>query len=356
MERLKKQKGAVAVMTAILFPVLLTFTGIAVDVGRLYVEKAKLQNLADAAAISAMVELKKVTGYKAGSGKISTTVPIGAVINNSKAEITQYGDTGADYYLTKNAHLGSFQTASEGVERNVYALRVKEGDPNVQLYDDPSPTNRFYYEIILSKTFATFFARFVHPDDIQVRAGAVCMIDVQEPDNINYEYAWEHWSTLSLEELYVINPTDRLKVDREALRNLANWFVGKDRDFLKQQLGVTSGSDLLLGHYQEASNGNEVTFTYTPNNDPNNSAGRTAGQTAGDKVLNWLQGDYDCTNAIDYSKRYLFSDYATRKQDGIKMWFTIDPGSAKITQVKVGINPRDTNGGSGPLQITVNAP
>ena len=352
MERLKKQKGAIAVMTAILFPVLLTFTGIAVDVGRLYVEKAKLQNLADAAATSAMVELKKVTGYKNGSGKISATVPIGAATNNSKPEITQYGDAGANYYLTKNAQLGEFQTTSEGVERNVYALRVKEGDPNVQLYDNPTPTNRFYYEIILSKDFPVYFARFVHPDDIQVRAGAVCMIDVQEPDPINYEYALEHWGALSLEELYKINPTERLKVDREALRNLANWFAGKDKDFLEQQLGITGGSNILLGHYEEGEDGNgHVTFTYKP------YTGNTAGKTAGDKVINWLQGDYDCTNEIDHSQRYLFSDYATRNEDGIKVWFTIDSGTSKITQVKVGINPAQAaNGGSGPLQITVNAP
>lgn len=349
MERLKKQKGAVAVMTAILFPVLLTFTGIAVDVGRLYVEKAKLQNLADAAATSAMVELKKIPGYKDGSGKISTTIPIGAVTNNAKPEIIQYGDTGANYYLTKNAHLGSFQTTAEGVERNVYALRSQEITANPVLYETP-PTNRFYYEIILSKNFPTYFARFVHPDDILVRAGAVCMIDIQEPDIINYEYAMSNWSTLSLEDLYTINPTQRLKVDREALRNLANWFAGKDKDFLLQQLGVTGGSNLLLGHYQEGVDGNgEVTFTFNPNNS-------TAGNKAGYKVINWLQGDYDCENAIDHSKRYLFSDYATRNQDGIKMWFTIDSNTSKITQVQVKINPADHANGSQPLQVTVNAP
>ena len=55
----KKQKGAVTVMAAVMLPVVLAFTGIAVDIGRLYVEKAKLQNLADAAATSALVEMKK---------------------------------------------------------------------------------------------------------------------------------------------------------------------------------------------------------------------------------------------------------------------------------------------------------
>ena len=349
MEKFTKQKGAIAVMTAILLPVLLTFTGIAIDVGRLYVEKAKLQNLADAAAISAMVELKKLPGYKTGSGKISTTVPIGAVTNNSKPEITQYGDAGADYYLTKNAHLGSFLTGTEGVERNVYALRSQDSAENLLLYEVPV-TNRFYYEIILSKDFPVYFARFVHPDDIQVRAGAVCMVDIQEQDVINYEYALNHWSTLSLEELYGINPTQRLKVDVEALRNLANWFAGKDKDFLLQQLGITGGTNLLLGHYQEGVDGNgEVTFSYNPNNS-------TAGNKAGDKVINWLQGDYECENAIDYNRRYLYSDYATQNKDGIKMWFTIDSNTSKITQVQVKINPADHANGSQPLQVTVTAP
>jgi hypothetical protein len=46
------ERGATAVLVAILLVVLLGFTGLAVDVGRLYAEKAQLQSAADAVALS----------------------------------------------------------------------------------------------------------------------------------------------------------------------------------------------------------------------------------------------------------------------------------------------------------------
>lgn len=53
----RAQQGAVAVMFALTLAVILGFAGLALDGGRLYVNKAELQNAADACALAAAQEL-----------------------------------------------------------------------------------------------------------------------------------------------------------------------------------------------------------------------------------------------------------------------------------------------------------
>jgi len=52
-----RQRGAVAILAAIALPVLIGFAGLAIDSGRLYVQKGELQNAADACALAAAREL-----------------------------------------------------------------------------------------------------------------------------------------------------------------------------------------------------------------------------------------------------------------------------------------------------------
>ena len=353
MKYLKKQKGAVMIMTAILMPIILAFTGIAVDIGRLYVEKAKLQNLADAAATGALVELKKTEHYVKGSGTLTPNIPIGALTDNSRIEVMESANIGASPYLINNSDDTNLRVGGSGVTTTLYSLKNS---------DTGTVDFTYYYEVIVAKEYPVFFARFIHPNDVLVRAGAVCKIDVKEPvDVIDYAYALKNWSKLSTSELLAINSSKRLEVDVEALTNLANYFVSnndriRDIAFLKQQLGVEGGSGLLLGHYEEHTDGTGlVTATYKPNNN-------TVGNTAGDKVIHWLQGDYDYTSTQsgtqEYSQRLFFSDYATTHEDGIKISFKTgqDPNDSSRTIVKevtVQINPAQAaTGGSGPLCVT----
>lgn len=53
----RRQLGAVAIIVAITLPVLLGFAGLALDLGRLYVEKTELQDATDACALAAAREL-----------------------------------------------------------------------------------------------------------------------------------------------------------------------------------------------------------------------------------------------------------------------------------------------------------
>jgi Flp pilus assembly protein TadG len=50
--RSNSQKGMILVLAAVLMPLIMAFSGLAIDVGSLYVHKARLQNAADAAALA----------------------------------------------------------------------------------------------------------------------------------------------------------------------------------------------------------------------------------------------------------------------------------------------------------------
>ena len=365
----KKQKGAVTIMAAAMLPVVLAFTGIAVDIGRLYVEKAKLQNLADAAATSALVEMRKTEivkigktkKYKEGSGTLTTNIPIGAISDNSDVvETIKNSVNAAAYdYLEKNGHLGTFNDSKSKVETVFYT--TKTSDPVVNTEDVKIYNQRYYYEVILSKEYPVFFARVIHPKDVKVRAGAVCMIDIEEIiEKMTYAKAVEKWGKLSWDELRDIPPSERLDMDIVALTNIVKNIIGKDLNYIKEQLGLSSASNALLGHYLEGLDATgAVKTSYTPNKD---------NKIEGDKIMSWMQGDYTSDQAFEgeaTQQRYLFSDYAigldkngqlrSDPKAGIKLWFTptTDPNTGKqiITYARVSINPADSNNGSAPLSV-----
>ena len=91
----RKEKGVILVVTALMLPVLLAFTGIAFDIGRLYLEKGRMQHMADAAVLAGLADIKKEQYYKKGSGKLVMTIPIGALpysLDNTR-ELREHADT-----------------------------------------------------------------------------------------------------------------------------------------------------------------------------------------------------------------------------------------------------------------------
>lgn len=362
MDIFKKQKGAIAVMTGLLLPLMLVFTGIAVDVGRLYVEKAKLQNLADSAATAALVEIRKSNPdfYVPNSATMRTTIPIGAISYNTDDEetIRNSGNSAANLYLGKNYEAGTYNIPGVDVQTQVYVLKSSEQDGNVLNY-------RYYYEVILGKEFPVYFARFVYPDDILVRAGAVCSIDIKDTTGLTtYLQALQDWNKekyKTKEQLQKINVKFRNNVDQEALRNLGNYFLGQSEDFIKQELGWNnvSNSDLLISRYNDRS---EVEgFVSTELNAGSTNAIQ---KKVGENVIHWMQGDYgnwegnyDPKYDFQNDQRYLFSDYAldctsdTSKKGGIKIRITFKDKVA--TKVEVKIDPASSSEGSDVLKVIV---
>lgn len=331
--KLREQKGATLVMTAILTPILLAFTGIAFDLGRLYMEKGRMQHLADAAVLAALSEFKQSENYVAGTGSLTSSLPLAASSDGSMDTIKVKADTAADEYLVKNFGEAVFRIGSNKVRTTVYRLLVGESSNNDTITD----TYTYYYEIVLSKDYPLTFSRVVYPHDMEVRAGAVCKVDINEVrERINYARARELWGNIanfSKGQLLATDSATRLDADIEALTRMANFFLTKQQSDLSTWIGQNTASGLLLGHYQEISGGS----TYT------------ASKMDANTFVRLLTGDENAT--FDTTQRYFFSDYATQNQDGPKLYLNIKNGI--VTGVRLAINPGSAAQGSGPLSVKV---
>lgn len=340
-DKLRKQKGATLIMTAILLPVLFAFTGIAVDLGRLYMEKGRMQHLADAAVLSALAEFKQSENYVAGTGSLTSNLPLAATSDGTMDSIKVEADTAADEYLVKNSGEVDFRIGNDRVRTTVYRLITGEYNSTDTSTTPPTPTTittyTYYYEMVLSKYYPLYFSRVVYPHDVEVRAGAVCKVDINEVrEKIDYKRARELWGKIAEVSKGTLLATDsatRLDADIEALTRMANFFLNKQQSDLNAWIGQDTADNLLLGHYQEFSEGS----TYTePKMDANN-------------FVRLLTGDENAT--FDSTQRYFFSDYAVQNKDGLKLYLNIKNGV--VTGVRVAINPNSAAQGSGPLSVKV---
>ena len=307
--KLREQKGSILVMTTILLPVFLAFTGIAFDLGRLYMEKGRMQHLADAAVLAALAEFEESENYVAGTGSLTTSLPLAASSDGSLNNMKEKADTAADEYLAKNSGETVFRINSDKVKTNVYRLIVGESSSN----DTITATYTYYYEIVLSKDYPLTFSKIVYPHDIEVRAGAVCKLDINEVrEKINYARARELWGNIanfSKGQLLATDSAIRLDADIEALTRLASLFLNKTQAEIKALIGQNSANNTLLGHYQEMNNG---VSTYTKS------------VMSADDFFHALTGNE--SESFDASQRYFFSDYAVQNQDGPKLWLNFNNG------------------------------
>ena len=122
----KKEKGVIFVTVAIILPVLLAFTGIAFDLGRLYLEKGRMQHMADAAVLAGLQDIKQHKFYTEGSGNLVMTIPIGALpyaIENDTRNLREIADVSADRFLMENSGDPYFQIENAGAKSELYFLR-----------------------------------------------------------------------------------------------------------------------------------------------------------------------------------------------------------------------------------------
>jgi len=90
---LRKEHGAIAVMFALMLPVIVGFVGLGVDIGVWYMERRTIQTAADAAAVSAM--------YEKNAGESSSVVTAAATTDATKNGY----DTGTDTLTVNNPPL-----------------------------------------------------------------------------------------------------------------------------------------------------------------------------------------------------------------------------------------------------------
>ena len=295
MERLKNKKGAVMTLFAILLPVLLAFTGIAVDLGRLYMEKGRLQNIADSAALAGMAELK---AQNKGDGQLVTSMPVGAITVNEE-ELLETANTGANEYLRKNSgdifNLENV-TGKKVLKTAIYRLKNSDGKYS------------YFYEVILGNEYPLYFAQIIYPNDMLVRAGAVAQFDkiIDTVDISTYQEALALWGDKNSNTFTSDTSDARLKADQLALANIARFFLGKNKKFVSALLNaITSAGlsgnnkEILLGHFIKNAQG-KTDFSYDNLNQNSENV----------HLFNWIQGDYESTtNNNSEHLNFLFSDY-----------------------------------------------
>ena len=133
------QKGAILILTALLLPMLICGTGLAVDLGNIYVQKTRLQNTADAAALA---------GAKAYA------------VNNETTSKHPYANTTASQYIQGDYH--NLNT-DEPIAEPIYTA---DTDKNI---------TRFHVE--LSKEVPLYFLKiFYDKDTFTVPAKSIAAI------------------------------------------------------------------------------------------------------------------------------------------------------------------------------------
>ncbi len=126
-----REKGSIIVLTAMLLPFLLACTGIAFDMGNLYIHKSRLQNTTDSAALAG------------GSGYASVT-------SSDNDQKKQEADRMAQIYVDKNA-VKNNALGHESFSEEKYQVQTVDGVT--------------YYRVKLTENVPVFFLRLFLKDD-----------------------------------------------------------------------------------------------------------------------------------------------------------------------------------------------
>ena len=155
-EKMKStQRGAIMVFFALLVPLFLGMIGFAIDAGFLYMQKAKLQDIADAAAL-------------AGAGHLNDGQQRES---NARLAVKAFG--GANGMQAKEGTNPNYIYLGDKVKENDEAVKDQLNDKNpwriAQAIDtqmtDKDGKNRDHVRVIIWKRVPTFFIRFLFPND-----------------------------------------------------------------------------------------------------------------------------------------------------------------------------------------------
>lgn len=149
-----QQRGAIAIMMAVMILVILGFIGLVIDLSRLYNRKVELQTVADTAALAAA---RKLTG--SASGIDDAVSAAGAIASSSTFNYGQEDVTWSPAAITFGA------SASGNVWLDAAAAKAVAGTMSFVRVD----TRQLDPEL---GTIETFFIRFVAPDQTTANTAA----------------------------------------------------------------------------------------------------------------------------------------------------------------------------------------
>lgn len=174
-EKMKStQRGAIMVFFAILVPLFLGMIGFAIDAGFLYMQKAKLQDIADAAALAG-------AGHLADGDKRES---------NATQAVKAFG--GANGMQAKEGTSPNYIYLGDKVKENDAAVKDQLTDNSpwriAQAIDtqmtDKDGKNRDHVRVIIWKRVPTFFIRFLFPDEKYVVVKAMAAAEYVEGEQV----------------------------------------------------------------------------------------------------------------------------------------------------------------------------
>lgn len=167
-----KQRGAIMVFFAILVPLFLGAIGLAVDAGFLYMQKAKLQDVADATALAGAGHLNDGDDR---DGHVASAVIAFAGANGYEAQATS-----SNFLPLGDKALDSSVTLGENAAWKIaYAI-----DTNM---NDKDGEQRDHVRVVMLKRVPTFFIRLLFPEQKEVVVKAVAAaeyVEGEEPEPV----------------------------------------------------------------------------------------------------------------------------------------------------------------------------
>ena len=130
LQTLRQECGSILVFTAVAIPTLLGLVGFAFDVGNLYMHKARLQNVADAAALA---------GARAYMDNLDTTEG-GKITDGDTKSNPTHANAVADEYIAKNRI-----NLPNAIYHDFNSKKVRVSDPANP--DNPYEGNKPFYRI-----------------------------------------------------------------------------------------------------------------------------------------------------------------------------------------------------------------
>ena len=167
-----KQRGAIMVFFAILVPLFLGAIGLAVDAGFLYMQKAKLQDVADATALAGAGHLNDGDDR---DGHVASAVIAFAGANGYKDYATS-----SNFFSLDDKASDSSVTLGENADWKIaYAI-----DENM---NDKDGEQRDHVRVVILKRVPTFFIRLLFPEQKEVVVKAVAAaeyVEGEEPEPV----------------------------------------------------------------------------------------------------------------------------------------------------------------------------
>ena len=171
-----KQRGAIMVFFAILVPLFLGVIGLAVDAGFLYMQKAKLQDVADATALAGAGHLKDENREEQVAKAVSAFAGANGYKDEDEAKSSNFQE------LADKADASSVTLEENAAWKIAYAI-----DTGMEDKDAKKGELRDHVRVVILKRVPTFFIRMLFPEQNEVVVKAVAAaeyVEGEEPEPV----------------------------------------------------------------------------------------------------------------------------------------------------------------------------